>query len=719
MTARGAPERPSPYWNLAAPLRLRLRSHVKLGRQIARGRTWYTLHDPASGRFYRFSPEAYLVIGLLDGRATVGEILEQVRLRLGADAPTSDEVLRLLTQLHNADALQGDLPPDLDELTARSTRTRQLLNIQRLKSPLAIRVPILDPNRFLDHTSFIGKVLFSRPGFVIWLALVIYAGSQAGAHWTELTGNLADRVLAADNLILMALAFIFAKTFHELGHGYAIKRWGGDVHEIGVLFIVLAPMPYVDASSSTSFPSKWQRAAVGAAGVYVELLVAALALLLWLKLEPGIVRSAAFNLVFVASVSTLLFNANPLLRYDGYYVLGDVLGVPNLGPQSLRYLSYLVQRYLLGVSGAVPRIVSRSEALLLVVYGIASFCYRVFVLLLIALFLAQRYFFVGVLLTLWVVLSSFVLPVLKAMRFLLTSPMLARGRVRALTGAGGAVTAVLLLLFAVPMALTTSAEGIIWPPPAAEVAAGTGGFVSAVLVSDGEQTCASCPVIELVDSELPARIAMLEARRQALLARYQAEYGESLVKAQLTQNEIRHVEEQLATEQDKVRRLKVLAPNPGAFVRASPEDMLGRFVPRGTVVGYVVRDEDLLVRAIVRQDDIGLVREVVQRVSVRLSSAVSQRLEAELVRAIPLASDRLPNMALSSIGGGSAALDPDDKKDIRALEKYFEFHFRVKPPHAPLRMGERAHVQIVHGVEPLALQWWRRIRQLFLRQFSV
>jgi putative peptide zinc metalloprotease protein len=517
----------------------------------------------------------------------------------------------------------------------------------------------------------------------------------------------------------MAVAFIVAKTFHELGHAYSIKRWGGEVHEIGVLFLVLAPMPYVDASSSTSFQSRWRRAAVGAAGVYVELLVAAIALLLWVNLEPGLLRSAAFNLVFVASVSTLLFNANPLLRYDGYYVLGDVLDLPNLGPQSFKYLSYLAQRYLLGVTSAARPLVNRSEACFLAVYGIASFCYRIFVLVLIALFLAQRYFFIGVLLAIWAVFSSFLIPICKAVRFLMASPVLSQGRPRAIAGAATAVVVVLLLVFVAPMPLTTATEGIVWPPPAAEVAAGSGGFVSAVLVGDGEKACAGCPLVELTDSELPVRIQMLEARRTALLARYQAEYGESLVKAQMTQNEIRHVEEQLANEREQARRQKIVAPNSGEFVRASPEDLIGRFVQRGTVVGYVVQRDDLLVRAIVRQDDVGLVRMGVKRVRVRLASAVSQPFEAERVRAIPLASDRLPNMALSSIGGGAVALDPDAKKDVRALQKHFEFQFRLmSPPQAP-RMGERAYIQIVHGVEPLALQWWRRIRQLFLRQFSV
>ena len=719
MTASNPQPPQSPHWGLVAPLRLRLRSHVRVSRHRWRGQVWYALDDPASGRHYRFSPSAYVLLSQLDGRRSVGEILDMIRATPRLEAPDLDDVIRLLSQLYNADLLQGDLPPSLAELTERAGNLRRQALALKLKSPLAIRVRLIDPSRFLGATLGVGRVLFSRLGFAVWLAVVGGAALQAAAHWGELTGNLADRVLAAENVVLMLAAFVLAKLVHEFGHGYAVTRWGGAVHEMGVLFLVFAPIPYVNASSATSFPSKWRRAAVGAAGMYVELLLASLALFLWLVLEPGLLRSAAFNLVFVASISTLLFNVNPLLRFDGYFILCDLIESPNLGPRSNRFVTFLLQRYLLGMKQVAGPDVAPGEAPWLVFYAVASTIYRLFIVGLIALFLAQQYLFLGVALAVWMAATAIVLPLFKAIRFLVMSPALQRGRARAIGAVFGSLAAIGVLLFFVPVPLAIHTEGVVWPPPGAEITAQSGGFITAVHLKDGDQGCAGCPFIELDDPELEARVAMLEARRQALSARYQAEYAEDLVKAQLTQMEILHVEQQIATERQQLGRLRVTMPLAGEVVVATPEDLVGRFVRRGSVLAFSVRQDELIIRAIVSQDDVGMAQGKPSRVSVRLSSAVGSEFAGTIERTIPSATDRLPNMALSSAGGGNIALLPQEQPDARALEKFFEFHIAVSGDRERLRMGQRAHVQLIHGSEPLALQWWRRLRQLFLRQLSV
>jgi putative peptide zinc metalloprotease protein len=142
----------------------------------------------------------------------------------------------------------------------------------------------------------------------------------AGQHWSELTENVTDRLLATENLLLLSLVFPIVKVLHELGHGYATKVYGGAVHELGVLFLMGMPTPYVDASASSSLRSKYRRALVGAGGMIVECFVAALAFYGWLLMEPGAVRTFCFNVVAVAGISTIVFNGNPLMRYDGYYI---------------------------------------------------------------------------------------------------------------------------------------------------------------------------------------------------------------------------------------------------------------------------------------------------------------------------------------------------------------------------------------------------------------
>ena len=719
MTQTRSPQEGSVHWGMIGPLRLRLRPHVRLSRHHSRGSVWYALHDPATGRHYRFSPQAHRIMCQLDGRRTVDEILASARATEPAEALPAADMLRLLSQLYRADVLTSDAPPALGEITRRATLARRADRNQKLRSPLSIRWRLLDPSRFLGATQAIGRLAFSSVGFTVWLVVVTGSIMLGAAHWSELTGNLADRVLAAENAPLMLAAFVLAKLVHELGHGYAVTRWGGSVHEMGVLFLVFAPVPYVDASSSHTFASKWQRAAVGAAGTYAEVFLAALALLMWLALEPGLLRSAMFNLIFVAGVTTVLFNANPLLRYDGYFILCDLIESPNLGPRANRFIAYLTQRYFLGIAEASPPEVARGEAPILAGFGVASAIYRVFIILLIALFLAQQYLALGVLLAAWAVLSSILLPLLKALRFLAVSPLLTSGRGRALARCMGLAAVVLALLVALPVPLAIRTEGVVWPPPSAELAAEAAGFVAEIAIRDGEEACKGCRILRLQDPELASRIAVLEARRGALLARYQAEYTESLVKAQLTQKEIAHVEEQLALERDRSRKLDVVMPEAGTVAIGTAEDLVGRYVKRGAILGYGVKQEELVVRAIVRQDDLVLADNASLRASVRLAGASRDVLAGRIERMIPSATDRLPNLALSTSGGGAMALSPQERQDIRSLDKFFEFHVTLSGDPSRYRMGQRAHVLLVYGSEPLVHQWWRRLRQTFLRVLSV
>jgi putative peptide zinc metalloprotease protein len=186
---------------------------------------------------------------------------------------------------------------------------------------------------------------------MLWgLAVVLPALVLAGVHWHELTANLSDQVLATHNLLLLWLIYPLIKALHELGHGYAVKAGDGEVHEMGIMLLVLAPIPYVDATAAGAFRSKWRRALVGAAGMLVELFLAGIAMLLWVarRTRPGALDRLQRRLV--AGASTLLFNGNPLLRYDGYYVLADLIEMPNLGNRSNQYWQWLAKRYLFGAT---------------------------------------------------------------------------------------------------------------------------------------------------------------------------------------------------------------------------------------------------------------------------------------------------------------------------------------------------------------------------------
>ncbi len=713
-------EQQNPYWYRVASLKPRLRPHAHLHRQEQRGLIWYVLQDSASGRHFRFTPEAYQFLGLLDGKRTVEEAWLHSRRVLGEDAPEQEDVIRLLSQLHSSDLLDGYQLPDPEEVFDRSTKARKRKRLQQYLSPLALRIPLLDPERFLKATRPLGRLMFSLPGALVWLAVLLAGGWVAISEFDALTDNLTDRVLAADNILIILIAFPLLKLFHEFGHAYAVSRWGGEVHEMGVMFLVFMPIPYVDASASSVFRSHWQRAWVSAAGMYVEMFLAALAVIGWSMIEPGMLRSILFNVALIGSVTTLLFNLNPLLRFDGYYILADVIDIPNLGTRANKHFQYLCQRYLLGLEDAHSPVVARGEAAWFCFFSVASFCYRAVVVSLIALFVAGKFFIIGVLLALLAVVMMVVVPLSKLTWFLLTSPRMHRRGVRAYAGAGGAMLVLVAVIFMLPFPLNTYADGVVWVSEHAEITTGESGFVDAVAKPSGSQVVQGETLLTLTNDQLDMELSAALARQKALIARYAADRAEDRVRSQLTAIELKHNQTRIDDLQRRQAALTLYGPTSGTLLVGNTSDMPGSFIHKGEVLGFVVSDESVRIRTLVEQGDAGLVRDRLESVRVLVADNLEQEYGAHLVRQVPAASDQLPSPVFSTQGGGQVVLRPDATEgEARAMNTLFHIELAFDQLPEQPKVGQRVHVKFLLGYEPVGYQVLRRARQLFLSRFQL
>ncbi|MFM8557817.1 MAG: peptidase M50, partial [Betaproteobacteria bacterium] len=327
----------SDSWHRVAKVRVELRSSVRAHRQTFRGDTWVMLRDTLSSDWFRVSGEAWAFVSRLSLERTIEDAW---MLTLEADpdtALTQEEVVQLLGQLNLSNLLNFDRSSAGASLFERYAKRRRQETKALLMGFLAIKIPLIDPDRMLAAAMPLIRVLFGPIGAVLYLALLAVAGKALIDSADSLFSQSAG-LLAPGNLPLLYVGFIIAKVVHEFGHAAVCKRYGGEVHKMGVMLLIFAPMPYVDATSSWGFRSRGERMLTGAAGVIAELGVAAVAALLWAHTAPGAVNAIAYNVIFVASVSSLLFNLNPLLRFDGYHMLVDFLDVPNLFQRSREQL---------------------------------------------------------------------------------------------------------------------------------------------------------------------------------------------------------------------------------------------------------------------------------------------------------------------------------------------------------------------------------------------
>jgi putative peptide zinc metalloprotease protein len=709
----------SPQWYRAQALTPRLRKHIEVHRHDYRGQIWFILEDKSSGRHHRFNAAAFRIIGLLDGERTVNEAWQLVNDQLGDFAPTQDEVIQLLGQLHSADLLHSNAATDIDELFHRQEQHQNLKIKQRVSNPLSQKFPLWDPDDFLERHLPKVSGLFNWTIALAWLSIVLTASLLAAMHWHELGNNIIINTLSPYNLTLLFILYPGIKILHELGHAFTAKLEGGEVHEMGIIFMMFIPIPYINVSTVTSFRNKYKRMLVGAAGIIVELLLASLALFIWLMAEPGIVRDIAFNIMLIGGVSSLFFNGNPLLKYDGYYVLADAIDIPNLFQRSAKYWGYLCQRYLFGLKQLASPAYTSWESSWFILYSLLSMTYRMALLWFIIVYVMDKFFAIGIVLALWLVMAQVVLPLFNMLHFIAASPSIQKKRCRVIGSCGALLAVLMALISIVPFPSYTLAEGIVWVPDNAQLRAESDGFSGPLLTGNNSQVDNGTDILQLEDPFLQTQVEIQLAKLKELEANYRAEKFNDLIKAQILKEQIPAVQAELANAQKNVQSMQLKSATQGQLLIPDADDLPGQFLKQGDLIGYVINNSLPIVRTVVTQDDMGKLQAGTERVQIRLINHLDQVIPAKIIRIIPEATNRLPSAALATSAGGRMILDPDRTEDLVTLENFFLVDVEFSPLDPTILIGTRTYVRFDHGGQALAKQWYRSLRQLFLRQFNV
>ena len=708
-------------WYRLAESRIALRASVQVHRQVYRGVVWYVLYEPFTNKFYRLPQGAYEFVSRLSVNKTVGEVWNGMLNSATGEIPGQGEVIEMLAQLYQSNMLMYDGIEDGAKLFERNQKQNRKKVKASLLNIFFLKVPLVDPDALLNKLRWLISCLISKPFALVWLLTVIVAAKYGVENFDTLKDS-AQGFLAPSNIGWVYVCTVFVKLLHEFGHASVVKRYGGEVHTLGVMFMLLVPLPYVDATASWSFRDKSKRMLVGAAGMLTEFFIASIALIIWANLGGGILKNLAYNVIIMASVSTVLFNINPLMRFDGYYMLTDLLDMPNLQQRSVQHLKYLLERYIFFKRDAEPVAETWSERVVYFFYGICSSVYRIFLFTGFIVAISQHYlllsFFMGILLCLTMV----IMPVGRFLKYIFASPGLALVRSRAVILTVLFFGSVLLFLFNVPVPDTFKAPGVIEARTYENVIVGESGVVEGIYHYAGAVHKGDT-LMQLKNQELENQLEEKRAQlRETTMSYYQALEDAPENRMPLEKRIGALKQELVKLEEDRIN-LTVIASIDGIWDIKDLDSYKGRFMHQGDSIGLLLDTSAFDFVAVVSQEEGSrLFADKPRTVSIRLNGDAFVEIQVENIMAIPAASDHLPSAALGWLAGGEVETRMSNAQNgEQTVEPVYIVRAQVSNnlPAGFKYHGRTGKIRFDLGETPLAIQGIRKVRQALQKYYRM
>jgi len=719
----------SELWYRVADFSPRLSPHLNVRRHTYRKETWFVLGDPASSKFYRFNAPAFRFLGLLDGKRTVLEAWDVCNAQLGDDAPTQKDCIDLLCQLQMFGLLRGDLPIDAPRLRERFDLIRERKFQERTGKFVFWTVPLINPEPILAKFANVARVVFSAYGMVALIVLLFFALRAVLPRMDDLASSF-NGIIAPQNLFWLSICFLGLKVIHEFAHGFACKAYGGRVTDIGLFFMIVLPIPYCDATASWAFPSKWNRILVSSAGVMVELAVASVAAIIWANTPQGyLIHSLCYNVMIIASFASVLFNLNPLLRYDGYYILSDLLEIPNLATRSHELLKWQTRRYLFGLKGEpIPSLNSIGEGAWMMLHAICAFPYRLLIMFGIVLLVADRYFVFGLLLAIFGGIVWFIVPIIKGLTYVVTEPTLEVVRIRAVTVTFSLVAAVVLLVGFVPMPARVYSIAVVEPEQRFTLRVPNDGFLTELHATNNERVDANQIMFVMTNPYLHNQLAQAQSKLEAGRLQRDAALAHSPSAYQYAETLVDTAEHYYSLSQDMVDDMTIRAPCSGRLISPDIEVKQGTYFIRGTPLGTIVSENQYRIRTYIDDSDNRWLfdDEVIDQLTIeaRLFDRPETVIPLMITERIPAGQRSIGHPSLGiTTEGGTIPVDPNDQKGQRTLTPQWMLVLQPEltfdQTDITFLPGTRASVRFSLEPEPLLKQWSRIIIQAVRKRFEI
>lgn len=584
-------------------MRLALRSDLRVSPRIEGGESYYVIDDPLHGRYYRLGASEYAFVSLLDGQTTLRDALAKLSTAAPQHQLSENEAAGLCRWLARQDLAQTPESSRAERLSARAEKDERSQWLARV-NPLSFRLPLIaQPDRVVHALERRVGAIFSPAAIGLWIGLLLSALYRLHANWDRFSLSLRG-FLAPDNWLWIGVCWLLLKLLHELAHGIACRRYGGAVREAGVMFVMLAPLAYVDVTNSWRFPDRWQRIVVAAAGMYAEIAVAAIAAIVWSEAESQWTRFLCANLVTMAGVATILFNANPLMKFDGYYILSDFLGIPNLYPNGELYLRTWARRHLFGVPATLPEWPWRQRRVIQI-YAWASLAWRVATCVALVATSAALFHGAGIAMAGFAVFAWALQPLFRFAGYLFGTDRQdrpRRWRFAAIVVPSAAFIIVVLLM--VPWPGLRTAPAVVEYSPQTIVRASTAGFVRVVEARDGQTVRKGQTIVILENRSLAREHEELDGKiHQASIRALRYRQDGEHAAAQAEDRQRVALESQREELLDQLDQLVVRAPRSGRFARRGLDSLLDTFIDQGAEIGVIGDERRKEIQLSLSEDD--------------------------------------------------------------------------------------------------------------------
>jgi putative peptide zinc metalloprotease protein len=704
-----------PYGQSAEHLKVKLRPDLVVQPQFYEGMTHYVIKDPLALKYFRFKIEEYFLLQQFDGKLTLQEVKKAFERKYRPQTISIEDLTRFVAQLHEAGIVQIDSNDQAKVLIRRRKKNRWRKVWAFLANILFIKIPIIDPERLLTRMYPYFRWIFTRTFVAVSVMSMLLAIGVVASNWRRFYEELPDFQSFFNwwTILSFWLSLAIVKIIHEFGHGLTAKHFGGEVHEMGILFLVLTPALYCDVTDSWLLPNKWRRIWISAAGIYVECFLASLATFIWWKSSPGLVHSLAIATMFICSVNTILFNANPLLRYDGYYVLADWLEIPNLRIKSTQFFGYLIQEKVLGLEIPVQSYLPRSRRILFVTYAVASYIYRWFVTFAILWFLSQvlkpyKLESISYLMAAGALVPLVGVPLYQIGKFLHTPGRLRKVKKARAFAYGAAAVAIVTGILLIPTPLRIPGTLVLRLARPKEVYTEVEGRLVELNVRNGAWVTKGTVLAKLSNPEKEKELVQRQGDHDINFHKAQwyaqSHEPENRAQAKLHEEFAAELEPMIQKIVEQLDKLTLIADRDGQVVGSPHKETVGQWLKPGNKPFCELGDpHHLEAHLIIEQSDVHLIHPD-SRAWVKIYGKAETTYRSRVSEIAKRTREEIPT-ELSNLAGGEVASKADPKTGTaKPITAVYEVIIPVENADLKLEPGLRGAAKIES--EPCTLAWW-------------